>query len=1374
MAATANPPIMAGGPLLPDSLSTFPQYSSIIPIDGDFLMDETCDLGDIMSANLLDTAQPATLSPLQMVQQEDFAPAVVSQSTIQADLDSLRERSMSVTITGAGITPTLEDFPDPIFSAVNDAGRADLESYKNEQAATPEAQPMQAFAKLQFSDGDFYVNTYAVELGRDMDAMKHERRLKKMERRHRETGDGDGGVEDEGNHTDVGYAKLLEDARLMAGSNVSELGGIIGLTVLPGSEDEEKIARRRRKKALASNNSSHSQNQSIAPANLHANLDDSNVSTSILLEDSQTAATVSLECPFVPIHPSAGTSITGISRKHIRIEYNTEKAYWELHVLGRNGVFIDENRFVGMDEVVRLRHNTQILVQGIDITFKLPDNAREEEEYIDSDDEALRDELGQSDSELSESRSDIEMEERDSDATSSKDDGTPRERPKIKLSLSKRGQALSGKSKKKTAADAVTTVKTEKMDEVGKGPDEETAQQDVTQPTAPPVSEEEGVKPQPEVDADGNEIPIIPADLPPGSVLAGLLPEELPPKRKGPGRPPKNGVMSKRDEAIIKRIKKDIQKLGQEAPPLPELLAMARAEAGSTTTPKKPGESTGNDNEVTPMTSVAVMSTEATGESSALKTATTTEAEPPRQPTAAEVEAVKARKIARSPSPQKPESEYTEEELKKPQKTYVVLIHDALSACPGGVMDLQQIYDAIQKMYPYYRYRSQTQGWQSSIRHNLIGSEAFEEAGKIGKGRLWRINAKYPIDKEKKRRAQSPPTEKPAYPYYQNGQYPNQAYGPPYRPQYGSTYGPPSTLPNGARPPPSYGQQRNGAYFSPYANHPPGSAQPSPYSAQPRPPYTAPPNTTGGQPVPPAVQGINGSVKVPGQTPVAGITVQTGPNKRPNMPPPARTTNVQPPRPGTSQGQAPNGPAQPVATEEPDPTIEEIMAYHKKFLGGYKPGADQDAARDLFRKAVARHIEPTKTHGPYVSPEEETVAVNIGEIIQRNKALKREAQAKAQAKGPPPQVRTVAGSAVNNKMAAPQRITQPVQASQQVINGKQVVRPASQIGIAPTNTAPTLSTPSMANPNNTTIPPTTIDLTGSTPRPVPIPQAGVVVPRPPPSAVNNMAMQQSVIRPNPGNNIAQKPVAPASNIKASQQSPLAKGPMLAQSNNTLAAKATPAIMSASQRPLQAAFSPPNVTARPIQPAPPSRPNIAPTTRPFQTNGPTQTNAQSQGKAGPAKVNAPANIAPAIKPFALQGQMARPVGPPIQGVRPSDNLMSIPINPDIPKSSTQGNATTVNPLPVGQTAVVHPILSAAPTAMYPIATNAKAPTANMVVPKASESVISNTNDVIAGVKRPADDVVSTSLSAIPSGVSTSFANTPGEERGEPATKKVKEG
>ncbi|KAK3063939.1 hypothetical protein LTR53_018698, partial [Teratosphaeriaceae sp. CCFEE 6253] len=119
----------------------------------------------------------------------------------------------------------------------------------------------------------------------------------------------------------------------------------------------------------------------------------------------------------------------------------------------------------------------------------------------------------------------------------------------------------------------------------------------------------------------------------------------------------------------------------------------------------------------------------------------------------------KPKRPVRSPSPMKPECEYTEEELKKPTGTYVIQLDTILQEMGRG--DLQDIYDKMCKKWPHYKYRNTTVGWQSSVRHNLLQNDRFKEVGRSGKGRMWEINWDSPLEKEKKRRG-TPPPPRPA------------------------------------------------------------------------------------------------------------------------------------------------------------------------------------------------------------------------------------------------------------------------------------------------------------------------------------------------------------------------------------------------------------------------------------------------------------------------------------------------------------------------------------------------------------------------------------------------------------------------------------
>ncbi|CUS15354.1 unnamed protein product [Tuber aestivum] len=107
-------------------------------------------------------------------------------------------------------------------------------------------------------------------------------------------------------------------------------------------------------------------------------------------------------------------------------------------------------------------------------------------------------------------------------------------------------------------------------------------------------------------------------------------------------------------------------------------------------------------------------------------------------------------KKKRSPSPEINEADFPPEALLKPSASYVVLIHEAISSSERGALTLPEIYKAIERKYPYYKLRVTTNGWQSSIRHNLGQHKAFYKVERSGKGWLWSCAKGVSIEREKK------------------------------------------------------------------------------------------------------------------------------------------------------------------------------------------------------------------------------------------------------------------------------------------------------------------------------------------------------------------------------------------------------------------------------------------------------------------------------------------------------------------------------------------------------------------------------------------------------------------------------------------------
>ncbi|VEU23878.1 DEKNAAC104958 [Brettanomyces naardenensis] len=106
---------------------------------------------------------------------------------------------------------------------------------------------------------------------------------------------------------------------------------------------------------------------------------------------------------------------------------------------------------------------------------------------------------------------------------------------------------------------------------------------------------------------------------------------------------------------------------------------------------------------------------------------------------------------------------YTLEEIPeayrtKPSCSYSTMITRCLqkNGTERG-MSLSEIYRGIQEMYPYYEYCSD--GWQSSVRHNLSMNKSFRKVSKEGKGWLWGLNKEAVSERERRQQKQTSPGE---------------------------------------------------------------------------------------------------------------------------------------------------------------------------------------------------------------------------------------------------------------------------------------------------------------------------------------------------------------------------------------------------------------------------------------------------------------------------------------------------------------------------------------------------------------------------------------------------------------------------------------
>ncbi|QIX01167.1 hypothetical protein AMS68_006684 [Peltaster fructicola] len=679
---------------------------------------------------------------------------------------------------------------------------------------------MKGYAQLVFPDGEYLVTSTEIMLGRDeraqqilKDQEKRQRKLLREQallqaRQHAAEMDAQAALEryklEPGKGSEEGRRGSSSSSHMLEGrpapglpSTFSESGGIVNYE---GSVDDLRKKRNKRRNFLLSRSSSNS--NSVAPASLHVY---GAAATPWRNNDEE-------KCIFLPIHPFQIEDIRKISKEHLRIFYDGLEKQWKMEIKG-NGAFVlnelyketnvdpetgDEDtapRHFKRGDTVILTHNSEVLVTSLTFLFKLPQ--RRGFSAFDSD---IDDDLETSLLQQPDDPDDDEANSEASDNVKQEQVGdTPKvKRPKILLKATKARpvpksaspeppRITGGKGKKKP-------VETPKVVEI--------------EPAAQPEN-------------NGDNTQALPPVFDANSTLQHVPVNELPEKRKGPGRPPKNGLVSKRDEGIIRRKMKEYEKRGERPPPYKDILAIVRAENRA----KELAARAAARGEPIPPTQLEMMNvvpttevdqTNDTPDMTAADAAQLAEASSMPRATSLELDTAELLKSAqqqqrtyKSPSPMKPKEEYTEEQLKRPTQTYYYILDEILSEGPEDAMELQQIYDKICKKYPFYKYVVESTGWQSSVRHNLKQNERFKPVSKQGKGWLWAIDPAIPLDKEKKKKPTPPPMPRPPMQYQaQNGMSYNNTGG---FPQYGQTY-------NNGQPQYQQGtvQQSQQSYNAPY------------------------------------------------------------------------------------------------------------------------------------------------------------------------------------------------------------------------------------------------------------------------------------------------------------------------------------------------------------------------------------------------------------------------------------------------------------------------------------------------------------------------------------------------------------------------------
>ncbi|KAI0456978.1 hypothetical protein F5B21DRAFT_513059 [Xylaria acuta] len=612
---------------------------------------------------------------------------------------------------------------------------SDVVTGSAEPTSTNGTQQLESFARIEFADSTFQMTTYAVIIGRDKAAMEQARADERREAAYRRKCE-----ENERNGLPP-PTPVMYDRGKFSKSYVSEEGGMLGPEHSDG-EDVKPIKRRRPSSAAQ-------------PAPDEENNSGNHVqSNRQYVSHTPGAAAVDLgalqpspgHIPFIGIHspgPDIASKTRGISRQHLKIQFNKKRGVFEGIALHKNGFFCEDVLY-GLDQPATLRSGDRLQIKDVEFYFVINGvqtgmSGGEDEDVASS----KRMSVGGKEMSLDFEHSDHEN-FRDTSEELSDEENIPA--PAIEEHGEESPEPVPQPASAPAPASAPVPVPASvpvAVAEPGLEPELEPEQEGTG---AQSVVREEFISPE----IIKHELDML-GELPPEFAMPEI------PRRRGPGRPPKDGIMSKRERRMLKKQMQETSKktLPQDPHeekikrpvgrprknPLPE--DGERPEKRKYNKKQRPDGEEGSDIE------------------KRIKEKKDKKVRPKSPPLDLRIE------------------DYSHEQLQKPTKNYGVLIDEALTNGPPDGLTLKQIYKRITARYPWFFFSAETKGWESSVRHNLIGNEAFKKDEETG---LWSRVPGVELDAGKKRKASSPDrhlgpshlhSHLPRPPYYQNGPYAN-------------------------------------------------------------------------------------------------------------------------------------------------------------------------------------------------------------------------------------------------------------------------------------------------------------------------------------------------------------------------------------------------------------------------------------------------------------------------------------------------------------------------------------------------------------------------------------------------------------------------
>lgn len=430
-------------------------------------------------------------------------------------------------------------------------------------------------------------------------------------------------------------------------------------------------------------------------------------------------------CPLVKIHPPADQILSSksISREHLLIAYESDRDVWTALSLGKNGFFVQDKHFQPQDKEVVLKSGDMIQVgsvvfrfqpYGVPMGFASHQEAKiAKEEGISYDFEGTHTGKQVEDTgEEPKTTMHVSSTEGEGQAVSSI------QAPSLSEPMESEVENLIALGRTLGTLDDHNSLQNQAASDASQFPES-------AQPVPVSMSVLSHVYISPELQnqyimIDGVQLHA--ADIP--EELHHCLPGG--PKKKGPGRPPKDGQVSKREQKELKRYAESKrQRLRAENPQSAQLLAgqTMRASVGTRQDATRSGSEDGSPRVIKRKAENGAPGSEARSR--------------------------KRQAREKTPDLVLDPNDYTEaQRTTKPTETYSQMLQQ-IFAQPSSQkgLSLKSVYKRISERWPYF-YFQQGKGWESSVRHNL-GSGEYRKDETTD---LWFASPKTPEEKAREER----------------------------------------------------------------------------------------------------------------------------------------------------------------------------------------------------------------------------------------------------------------------------------------------------------------------------------------------------------------------------------------------------------------------------------------------------------------------------------------------------------------------------------------------------------------------------------------------------------------------------------------------